>query len=341
MKQEDNEPLIEFTKRFNNAMDIMETQHGPLAMNAYLRTREDYQSATDQAAKDAVLNSEYNKLKAFMYLKALDTKKSGKLVEDLGNQFALGNNQFPTSVTKATETVMAYRNRVNAIQSTTHKNYRNNNNGNNSNKQQQSNDINANVAFAQKGSGSARDPKAKMKDLNWKKNIICYNCGEKGHYSNECPKRSVKQSHMQWSNDQEKDEEQHVHAFQNFVVTAKEGVQFQQYEEPSEMKNWILLDTGSSTDIFCDRQLLKDVKHQPVGLTLHTNGGTLKSNQAGELDQYGRVWHEERALTNIFSFYNLQKKFHVTFDNRKDDSFHVFTADQKEILFSPSQTGIY
>ena len=114
MKQEDNETLTEFTKRFNNAMDIMETQHGTLAMKAYLETREDYKNATDPAAKDAIVNSEYNKLKAFMYLKALDTKKSGKLVEDLGNQFALGNNQFPTSVTKATETVMAYRNRVNA-----------------------------------------------------------------------------------------------------------------------------------------------------------------------------------------------------------------------------------
>ena len=185
-----------------------------------------------------------------------------------------------------------------------------------------------------------RDSKVTLKDLNWKKNKICYTCGEKGHYSNECPKRSVKQSHVQWSDGQD-NEKAHMHAFQNFVVSAKEGMQFQQYEEPSEMKNWILLDTGSSTDIFCDRRLLNDVKHQPVGLTLHTNGGILKSNQAGELDQYGHVWHEKRALTNIFSFYNLQKKFHVTFDNHKDDSFHVFTADQKEILFSPSKTGIY
>ena len=61
----------------------------------------------------------------------------------------------------------------------------------------------------------------------------------------------------------------------------------------------------------------------------------------GEMAQYGPVWHEAKALTNIFSFFNLQKKFHVTFDNRKDDSFHVFTADKKEILFSPSRTGIY
>ena len=67
MKQEDNESLTEFTKRFNNAMDIMETQHRPFAMNAYLRTQEKYQNATDQAAKTTVLKNEYSKLKAFMY----------------------------------------------------------------------------------------------------------------------------------------------------------------------------------------------------------------------------------------------------------------------------------
>ena len=32
MKQDDNEGLTEFTKRFNNAIDIIETQHGPFAL---------------------------------------------------------------------------------------------------------------------------------------------------------------------------------------------------------------------------------------------------------------------------------------------------------------------
>ena len=107
------------------------------------------------------------------------------------------------------------------------------------------------------------------------------------------------------------------------------------------MKKWILLDTGSSTDIFCDKKLLTGVSRSETDLTLHTNGGILKSNQAGNLTNYGKVWHDERALTNILSFFQLQKKFHVTFDNKKDDSFHVYLPNGKEIVFGPSENGIY
>ena len=36
IQQEPKESLVEFTRRFNNVIDIMETQHGPLAMTAYM-----------------------------------------------------------------------------------------------------------------------------------------------------------------------------------------------------------------------------------------------------------------------------------------------------------------
>ena len=108
------------------------------------------------------------------------------------------------------------------------------------------------------------------------------------------------------------------------------------------MRDWILLDTGSSTDIFCDANLLEDVSKDSRGLVLHTNGGVLECDRKGSFNKYGRVWHDKRALTNILSFYNLQSKFDVVFDNRNgDNSFHVFTKDGKEIVFLPSDSGIY
>jgi len=98
-KQENGETLPDFTKRFNTVVDLFETLHGPLAMTAYMRTRDDYANVTDQAEQTKILKEQYERLLAYIYLRALNTKGSGKLVEDLGNQFALGQNNFPASIT--------------------------------------------------------------------------------------------------------------------------------------------------------------------------------------------------------------------------------------------------
>ena len=45
MKQEDNEGLTDFTKRFNKVIDIMKTQYGMFSMTAYLKTRSDFKAA--------------------------------------------------------------------------------------------------------------------------------------------------------------------------------------------------------------------------------------------------------------------------------------------------------
>ena len=46
IKQEENESIAQFTKRFNNAKDIMETQHGKLKMEKYLKTLDGYEIGT-------------------------------------------------------------------------------------------------------------------------------------------------------------------------------------------------------------------------------------------------------------------------------------------------------
>ena len=331
MKQDDNEGLTEFTKRFNNAVDIMETQNGMQPLLDYLKTRDDFKAATTDAEKTAIHLTQYNRLKAFAYLKALDVKKSSKLVEDLNNQFALGNDQFPNTVAKATETVVAYRNRVNNQQ--TNRNRNNNNNNNNRNNENQ------NVSFGQ-STTKANDNRG---NASWKKNQMCFNYGEKGHYTNECPKRRSETLHVNWEDTQNEDGNGgDSKAFCNFLVKSP-GVHHESFGQDTskQMKNWILLDTGSLTDIFCDDKMLVDISKDKNGLTLHTNGGILESQKSGELPKYGKVWHNKKALTNILSFFHLNKKFHVTFDNKKDEFFHVFLDDGREIKFGPSQNGIY
>ena len=192
MKQDENENLTEFTKRFNNTFAIIETQHGELSLSAYLANRSDYKSAATKAAKTAIHKDHYNQFKAFVYLKAVDQKKSGKCVEDLGNHFALGTDQFPKTVVKATEAVVAYCNRVNANGSS------NGNTGGNRNRNNtsshSSNNATQNVPFQQNQSQYVHNQRETQRNVGNgggsgkdTSHIKCYNCGEMGHYANKCP----------------------------------------------------------------------------------------------------------------------------------------------------------
>ena len=52
MKQETDESLVEFGKRFKNAKDIMETRYGKIDMNNCLKNRQDYVDANEMEEKD-------------------------------------------------------------------------------------------------------------------------------------------------------------------------------------------------------------------------------------------------------------------------------------------------
>ena len=121
-----------------------------------------------------------------------------------------------------------------------------------------------------------------------------------------------------------------LHAIGIFIAKSP-GVHRESFQQTADkmkstkarIKNWILLDTGSLTDIFCDPNLLGGVSKDPRGLVLHTNGGILECDQKGEFTKYGKVWHDCWALTNIFSFYNLQSKFNMTIEMATTDSISI------------------
>ena len=41
--------------------------------------------------------------------------------------------------------------------------------------------------------------------------------------------------------------------------------------------------------------------------------------------EYGKVWYDDKSISNIFSFANLVNKFRVNYDSNLDDTFTVHT----------------
>jgi len=78
-------------------------------------------------------------------------------------------------------------------------------------------------------------------------------------------------------------------------------------------QDWISLDTQSNVDIFCNKELLTNVRKIPgPGLHLRSNSGTMIANMVGDIPNYGTVWYHHRSLANILSFANVRKRFSVT-----------------------------
>ena len=77
------------------------------------------------------------------------------------------------------------------------------------------------------------------------------------------------------------------------------------------MYDWILLDTCSSINLFCNRSFMHNVHQVNTTLSLATNAGMMMMNLKAELPGYGTVWFDPQAMTNVLSFGNIAKQYPI------------------------------
>ena len=111
----------------------------------------------------------------------------------------------------------------------------------------------------------------------------------------------------------------------------------------------MVLDSGSSVDLFCNKDWIQDIEKIQNPQTLHTNAGGLKVTLQGMLPKYGQAPLDKTAMTNILSLGVLSSKYRITMDTAKDNassvralhpypplekfwSFWVFQPDNSELL---------
>jgi hypothetical protein len=106
-------------------------------------------------------------------------------------------------------------------------------------------------------------------------------------------------------------------------------------------KDWILLDSQSTTDAFSNPHLLKEIHQVRGSLTIHTQAGKAVTKLRGTVPGYGEVRFCPDGITNILSLDRVAKSRLVTFNSTNGNHFAVTRDDGSKMIFRQSEHGLY
>ena len=211
-----------------------------------------------------------DQLLAMIFLMNSDHKKYGDLTSKLHNDFLLGTNNYPASFTEAFSLLLNY-------ETPSKKNIYV--------KQDPPTPIHQNeqvtgANFAQKNKNLVQGNDGKIHE-----NIECYKCHSIGHYATQCPEPERGLQSFQFdissfpacpaSHDTIPQANFNQIEFGNRCKTIK--------PEMMQLKDAILLDTGSTVHLFMNKFMLTDIKESDKKMHLENNGGTNISKLVGFL----------------------------------------------------------
>ena len=121
--------------------------------------------------------------------------------------------------------------------------------------------------------------------------VTFFSCQQKGHYTNspDCPNYNADRSGGT--------EESGLSGGDRI-----NALMFSFYQANGEIpKTWILLEFQSTVGIFCNPQLLKNIRRMTEGMRVRCNAGSHLTNLVGDLPGYGTDWYDPKAIANILS----------------------------------------
>ena len=147
----------------------------------------------------------------------------------------------------------------------------------------------------EKGPGKKAHGKTVPMKKKSSSSVICYVCGLAGHYARDCEDRKSVDQVLYAATEEDIDEDDGT--VESAFVASEEVVLFS--------KSHVLLDNQASINVFCDANLLTNIRRSKHGILLNgvqAEAEAVRVDMEGDFREVGPVYYSRNATANILSF---------------------------------------
>ena len=321
MRQYSDESNDAYLTRFKSIVETLK-----IAGGEHVLVSPKLMGKTIDMASPSEINAEKEHFLAICFIVRSDEGRYKKLLDDLKSSANRGRDEYPNTLTAAFDLLVRESGEYDTVKRQNNRFYRGR--GGRGGRGRDS------FMFAQSGRGG-QGTQTRTNDNNSTEivpgtdgatynDVVCFGCGFKGHYRNQCP-----------------------YAQRSGVISMHLGYDFAQQNGLFMIPDsWILLDTCSTCNVIKNPSLVTNIRDCEYNerLTAYTNGGAQSYSKLGELIMFPmKVHFKKNSMANILSLKSVGDidGVRIVLDTSVGTSFYVSTTNGTVYEFKQFHNGLY